>query len=68
MKVFIANYYWHGRYGAFHSIDTVVVAETKDVALGLLLESYNFSTKEDWTIYEINLNEASVYHINEEER
>lgn len=37
MKTFLAHYYWTGGWGAFNEKYYIVIAETKEVALGLVL-------------------------------
>ena len=54
LKTFIASYYWSGRCQAFESIESVIVAETKQVALGLALENNPDTKAKHWTIEELD--------------
>ena len=63
MKVYIASYYWSGRYGAYQEYNYVIIAETKEVALGLALESNKESQWENWVIEEIDTENAGVHYV-----
>lgn len=65
MKVWRAEYYWGGGYGAYQSYYAVVVAETKSVALGLVLEEYADTDAEGWELSEIDTTAAEVHYITE---
>ncbi len=65
MKVYIAEYGWSGKYGAYRDIYVVVVSETSSSALGRVLMDYPDTSASDWDIREIFTTFAASYHITE---
>ena len=65
MKVWIASYNWHGSWGAFQEYEAVVVGETKEVALGLILEEFPNTDASIWAINEIDTNTAKAHYISQ---
>ncbi len=65
MKVFIAKYSWYGKYGAFQDYNYVIVAETKNVALGLALETHKETDAQYWEFEEIDPNKQSINWVSE---
>jgi hypothetical protein len=63
MKTFLAEYSWHGSYGAYDDRWLVVIAETASVAMGLALEAESDTEGQYWTITEINNNVAKAHSI-----
>ena len=60
MMTFIGNYEVSGSYGYYDNRYCVVIAETKEVALGLVLEEYPDTMARDWEILEVGY---GIHHI-----
>ncbi len=65
LRLWSADYRWHGSWGAFQDYSAVVLAETKKAALGWLLMEYADTGGVDWTLTEIDLDKAGVTRISE---
>ena len=63
MKIWKAFYHWSGGYGAYQCYYAVVVAETEQVALGLVLEEYSDTPAKGWSLSEIDSSIAAVHYI-----
>ena len=63
MRFWLANYDWSGGYGAYEEKRYVVVAETKEVALGLVLEAEPETTAPLWDITEISNEKAEAHYV-----
>jgi len=65
LRVFRASYYWHGSYGAYEEKEYIVIANTKEEALGIVLEAEAKTNAKNWEVTEIDIDEAGTIHINE---
>lgn len=63
MKVFDATYAWQGGWGAYEYRDYVIIANTKEEALGLALEAELNTKAENWLINEINTSLPKAHYI-----
>ena len=63
LKVFDARYYRRWGMGTYDEIMLVVVAENKDVALGLALESHVETDAKFWDINEIDITHTGTHFI-----
>lgn len=54
-------------YGGYYCYDTIVVAETESVALGLSLEKYPDTIAEGWEFEEIILDKHQVIEMHRED-
>ena len=63
MKTFIAEYNWHGSWGAYEWIAAVVVEENEEKALERALRMYPRTTEGRWEFEEINTKEAEFHGI-----
>lgn len=63
MKFWHAEYDYHGGYGAFDEKQYAVVAETKEVALGLVLMVEPTTKASEWEITEIDSTKACAHFI-----
>lgn len=68
MKLFLAVFEWYGNYGAYTKRSYIIVAETKQVALGLALENNLDTGAKDWEIEEIDMSKQSAIEIENVER
>lgn len=63
MRFWLADYDWRGSYGAYEEKRYAVVAETKEVALSLVMEAEPKTTATLWSITEIITEKAKAYYI-----
>lgn len=65
MKLFKAEYDWHGSRGAYEEIKYIVVANTEEEALGLVLEAEEKTSSDFWNIEEIDATVPAAHWISE---
>jgi len=63
MKTWKAIYDWSGSWGAFEEKYYIIIAETKEVALGLALEAEPETAACNWTIELINNERAEAHYM-----
>lgn len=64
MKVFHCSNHEYWKYGGMEEIELIVVAETREVALGLCLEEYkNCYNDKFWNIEEIQTEKNEIIFI-----
>ena len=65
MKVFHVSYHWSGGWGAYQEYEFIVVAETADKAIGMVVQSNpnTVASKDCWYATEIPTNAELVYGV-----
>ena len=63
MKLWKADYEWFGDYGAYVERRYIIIAETREVALGLALEAEPHTGAGDWTLTELDSTNAKAHFI-----
>lgn len=65
MRTFIATFDWRGGRGAYDEITSVVIANTKEEALGLVLEEHKTTQARYWSVEEVDTTKLSVTNVHE---
>ena len=65
MKVYKASYYQSFNYGAYQEHERIVVANSENEALGLVLEDEQNTLAKHWDIEEIDITQAGVTYISD---
>jgi hypothetical protein len=66
-KCFSVSYGWSGGYGAFQDYCWIVIAETKEKAIGMACQANpeTSAAPDCWSAQEIPLSEQGVYYVSE---